>query len=122
MFSLEKFYDILYKNLLDPFDTGYFYFSKFGSLAPEHFSKGIAEFKADKCVLFYDQEPIYQSDLDMLEISSNHNERLAYFNNLLSDNSIIDKFLVFANSEISEEKNKFLENNPSLHDWYYFFH
>jgi hypothetical protein len=32
MFSLEKFYDVIYKNLLDPLDIGYFYFS--GSTAP----------------------------------------------------------------------------------------
>ena len=121
MFSLEKFYDILHKNLLDPSGMGYFYFSKFGSLSPDDFSKGVSEFSKDYCTLYYDQEPIYQKDLDILR-NDVRNERVAYFNKLVTDTSIIDKFVVFANSEHSDEKQQFLTANPAVHDWYYFFH
>jgi hypothetical protein len=121
MFSLEKFYDVVYKNLLDPADVGYFYFSNFGSLAPADFSKGVPEFRRDYCVLFYDQEPIYNKDLELLQHNSD-NERLAYFNKLVTDTDIIDKFVVFANSEHSDEKQQFLTANPAVNDWYYFFH
>lgn len=121
MFSLEKFYDVVYKNLLDPADVGYFYFSNFGSLAPADFSKGVPEFRRDYCALFYDQEPIYKKDLELLQHNSD-NERLAYFNKLVTDTDIIDKFVVFANSEHSDEKQQFLTANPAVNDWYYFFH
>lgn len=121
MFSLEKFYDVVYKNLLDPANVGYFYFKDFGSVAPADVSKGVTEFRRDYCTLFYDQEPIYSSDLQRLQ-NDTQNERLAYFNKLVTDTDIIDKFVVFANSEHSDEKQQFLTANPAVHDWYYFFH
>ena len=117
MFSLEKFYDVIYKNLLDPADIGYFYFGDFGSVSAGDFTKGIPKFKNDSVTLFYDQEPIYSKDFTALTTSS-ENERICYFNQLVNDPQ---KLLLFANSEYSSEKDVLLKST-TLKDWYYFFH
>ena len=69
MFSLEKFYKILYLNLLEPVKLGFLCFDKFGSTSVEDlsfyctkdFSQNMSRMFITPFnrVLFYDQEPIY---------------------------------------------------------------
>lgn len=102
---------------MDPADIGYFYFDDFGSVKPSNFSKGIPKFKNNSFAVFYDQEPIYSKDFNLL-FTSTDNERIEYASKLVNDPN---QFLLFANSEYSLEKDVLLKNT-SLKDWYYFFH
>lgn len=114
MFSIENFYYILYKNLLEParFKAGYF--SPFGSTdAKDHqvyFTTSENFIKPDVLkphrVLIYDQEPLFEKVIDSLP---NH----FYYTNKICK--------LLANSEHSPVKNKICKERQFI-DWYYFFH
>ena len=134
MLSLDSFYKIISKNLLEPIECEGHFFKVFGSKNPLDLdciwdqTHGI---DSHKCLVFYDQEPIYKDEVqkiyhlpqpvgqneswDMLyciHTSVHESAKINYFSN---------KFYIFANSEISDEKNKILKDYFLL-DWYYFFH
>jgi len=134
MFSLEKFYEVVYENLLAPLHVDYMGFTRFGSSDPsETFYKNHREnawCPYSRVVVAYDQEPIHTQLASGL-----------WNPQLLPDNEIYDvwrrelegryhhqgmrhwtpDFCVFANSEHSEEKRRFVDQ-LGYHDWYYFFH
>lgn len=133
MFSLDAFYNIISKNLLEPINCESHYFETFGSTEPRDLGSvwtidkiGLTEFAINKYVIFYDQEPIYINQFEklynltpdeprsqiMIALLSWHLLDMAYFKT---------KFYITANSEHSQEKNKLLKDNNLL-DWYYFFH
>ena len=117
MFSLEKFYPILYDNLLYLANIkSYFYFYPFGSTSPNNFSiygKRADNYYCNK-VLFFDQEPLLELTIKEWALDPSYNVNcFLYVNN---KNSII-----FANSEISEFKDNFCKEY-GFYDWYYFFH
>lgn len=118
MFSLDKFYYILHKNLFEYKDVNSLYFYPFGSVDPEQIS-GLGfnnvfddlsnnNFKK-YTVWYYDQEPLYQHVVDACvarhEILKQSNHRQ----------------IILANSEHSELKNQICKENGYV-DWYYFFH
>jgi hypothetical protein len=133
MFSLDSFYKIISKNLLEPINCESHYFKIFGSTEPNDLDSvwtidklGLDELAITKYVIFYDQEPMYSNQFDRLYqfpqgdsgtqafiyILSCHTLDMAYFKT---------KFYAIANSEHSKEKDDLLEKHELL-DWYYFFH
>lgn len=133
MFSLDSFYNIISKNLLEPINCESHYFKIFGSTEPNDLDSvwtidklGLDELAITKYVIFYDQEPMYSNQFDRLYqfpqgdsesqafiyILGCHTQDMMYFKT---------KFYAIANSEHSKEKNNLLEKHELL-DWYYFFH
>jgi hypothetical protein len=133
MFSLDSFYNIISKNLLEPINCESHYFKIFGSTEPNDLDSvwtidklGLDELAITKYVIFYDQEPIYSNQFDRLYqfpegdsesqafiyILGCHTQDMMYFKT---------KFYAIANSEHSKEKDDLLEKHELL-DWYYFFH
>ena len=133
MFSLDAFYNIISKNLLEPINCESHYFKIFGSTEPKDLGSiwtidmiGLTELDLTKYVMFYDQEPIYTNQFnklyqipikgsrthDTIYILGWHTLEIMYFKT---------KFYVIANSEYSQEKDNLL-NDYDLLDWYYFFH
>lgn len=111
MFSLDSFYLIISKNLLQPIDCTGHYFKIFGSTEPKDLRSITAPKKHSflRYYIFYDQEPIYNYQVSKLDDTF-------YFS------AFKNKFYaVIANSEHSEEKDNLLEKYGLL-DWYYFFH
>lgn len=113
MFSIESFYLILYKNILQParFKAGYFY--PFGSTSAKdlqnHFSTSDAlsiEHWRPHRTLFYDQEPLFENSMN--SVTQQH-----FYSNKICK--------LLANSEHSPTKNKICKENNFI-DWYYFFH
>jgi len=129
MFSLEGFYTIITKNLLEPFGIVSYYFQNFGStdardlISDYFFEKDEYAIVKDMLhnfyfVTFYDQEPLtdttFYCDFDY-ELWLRYAEsycKLKYFQLPLK---------ILANSEHSLEKNKIIETF-NFRDWYYFFH
>ena len=134
MLSLDSFYKIISKNLLEPIECEGHFFKVFGSVNPLDLDciwdqrEGIS---TQKCLIFYDQEPIYEDEIQKLfslpqpvgqneswdmifciSVSVHESAKINYFSH---------KFYIFANSEISKEKDKILKDYFLL-DWYYFFH
>lgn len=114
MFSVDNFYYILYTNILrntKPLDVHAFHFYPFGSTDEGNLIEDIPQDKSlnsryKHLVLFYDQEPIFQSTFDKLSDQSllrNKNCRL------------------LANSEYSDVKKEICKQSGMI-DWYYFFH
>ena len=73
MFSLDKFYYILYKNLFESKQINNLYFFPFGSTSWTHLTshlgaQGEANELCDHIVLHYDQEPLYKHFIDKLLI------------------------------------------------------
>lgn len=105
MISVENFYYVLYKNLLEPSSLRAKYFYPFGSTADHNLQsnwsvdKNISNIKLNS-VLFYDQEPLLCKELPILDTR---------FCTLL------------ANSEKSAHK-KGLIKKFNVIDWYYFYH
>jgi len=137
MFSLEKFYDIVYDNLLRPLDINYMYFKVFGSTNPSdaHF---IMTDQNDvyepymNTVVAYDQEPIFTSAASQIWDYTKYKNQQSSFKKWTTScqqglyhysmKHFIPDFFVFANSEHSKEKNNFLKTLDNFHDWYYFYH
>lgn len=138
MFSLEKFYDIIYENLLRPLTIDYIHFNQFGSTDPNdlnHRTRTSNRLKLySRSAIAYDQEPMHGNLVSKLWDPS-------LFNDQHLTDKRIDKWLVglsgfyhhgmkhfapdlflLANSEHSNEKNKFLSTLDNFHDWYYFYH
>ena len=125
MFSLDKFYNIIHNNLVSHFKNGRtIYCYPFGTY--QHFN--ILEKKVDKfdsCFdqtkwfehrsffhcYFFDQEPIYNYTLPIIDKSLLHP---ASWQSPL-------RISVLVNSEHSEIKQQYLKSQ-NLYDWYYFFH
>ena len=125
MFSLEKFYKIIYLNLLEPINMGFVYFDKFGSTSINDLSGYSNNFakKPNIYVIFYDQEPIYLKDA--CKIWGSETNCLSNFNHMYQSGSP-DYFnlalTIIANSEISDEKNILFKYDDTNVNWYYFFH
>lgn len=111
MFSVDNFYYILYKNLLEStrFSANYFY--PFGTVQSEnlcwnwnnHYTIHSDHYHT---VLFYDQEPLFSNQLNI------------HVSNIL-ECDIFCKLL--ANSEKSTVKTQLCRNHKFI-DWYYFYH
>ena len=117
MFSLEKFYPLLYDNLLYSANVkSYFYFYPFGSTSPNNFCiyGRRAENDYFNKVMFFDQEPLLELTIKNWTLDPSY--QVSYFLNGKNKNNVI-----FANSEISEFKNNFCKEYE-FYDWYYFFH
>ena len=115
MFSLEKLYHVLYKNLLEPANLLGAYFQPFGSVSPNDiqvpgYTMGIQ--KRKPTVLFYDQEPLF---IHNIEVIKNHKNKELFLIDYKHQPTIL------ANSEYSAEKTQISEEN-NFNDWYYFFH
>ena len=136
MFSLDSFYRILQKNLFDPIRFNHFYFDDFGSVSPDDINlySEIITYNNDNYnidqvigwILFYDQEPMYQQDLQnlqhvptQLQAWEEHLVKNAYSDSL---SPFAPTVTLFANSEHSQIKENFLKNFTYYQDWYYFFH
>lgn len=131
MFSLDNFYHVLYTNLIEPCSNvetrAYAPYEENKTLETVYSSKNVKSGKLmdyRSCVLFYDQEPLYQETLNLLvspevvHITPGYNySKHDYRNELLYTKG---RYIV-ANSEISDAKNKFITENGFL-DWYYFSH
>jgi hypothetical protein len=146
MFSLEAFYNIISKNLLQPIVTNSFYFKNFGSTDPKDLSSfwkiinptaavdpqyfdHMDDFDLlRRFVIFYDQEPIYNYQFDKIFQfqSKDRNMQQEMLSLLMLDyhcgsHYFKNKFYVIANSEHSLEKDNLFQEYGLL-DWYYFFH
>ena len=134
MFTVEKFYEVAYQNLLAPLTVDYMGFSRFGSTNPQetfynnHDANGWRSYS--RVVVAYDQEPVYSNlasklwDSTLFPNSSIHDVWRAEINGRYHHNGMrhfIPDFCVFANSEHSSEKNNFI-STMNYHDWYYFYH
>jgi hypothetical protein len=137
MFSLDSFYKIIAKNMLEPLGINSLCFSRFGST---NFNDLIGvsdrDYKYDdenndfiKYLVFYDQEPIdvenFQESFlkSNLEFNINFLDYQVYCLKSYSTNFwyVNQPFNVYANSEISDQKSM-LFKNLDFYDWYYFFH
>lgn len=123
MFSLESFYNIISKNLLEPLIINHCHFEPFGSIyGPDLKVKYQNDKSLTNLVIFHDQEPIETIQL---------RKTLAYYEThqcIHSYHATTGKILygqhkltLLANSEISIDKNRFLKYNE-FYDWYYFYH
>jgi len=127
MFSLESFYKIISKNLLEPLEIENYYFEPFGSIDSNDLKKHFPKNKCcDNYTLFYDQEPIYSSAIEQLSffnmnqpISNSWFRYLAHLKGQITFGQ--HNFYILANSEKSVEKRNVIKNH-NLYDWYYFFH
>jgi hypothetical protein len=137
MFSLEKFYDILCYNLLDPINMTCYYFSDFGSTNVDDITLKNLNVNQSmlRSALMYDQEPFYISNMEPIlndnlffetyQSDQSKLKNIATFISLLQRHRpVVYDFpvLLLASSEISKEKDVFLENTSGVQDWYYFFH
>ena len=122
MFSLDRFYNILHDNLISQFPNGQsFHFYPFGtyqqliSIIDKSAITVRPEFRHSMKTFvhcyFFDQEPIYNYTVPILEKSR-----------ITPDHVIGPRRLnLFANSEHSEIKTQ-LVKEQGFYDWYYFFH
>ena len=115
MFSLDKFYYILHKNLFEANKVESLYFYPFGSTKIEDIALyNIPRLHDDNLttnpiVWYYDQEPLLEHNLRPVQ--------KFYGKHLINSN----KPLILANSEHSEYKNQLCQKY-GYSDWYYFFH
>ena len=123
MFSLDRFYNTLHSNFVQPLDGQSYHFYPFGTydnlsfLARGRYNprkqQTANEPKAGgwlKCY-FFDQEPLFNLDPVLSKTIKN-----------ISDHPTLPKKLsILANSEISEQKTQYCRSY-SCYDWYYFFH
>ena len=137
MFSSKNFYDLLHVHLTEPLTLDLFHFTNFGSTeAKDLDTVGVTEnkfFTVPNFVLAYDQEPIYSENLyklfDTTRMPINGSTIRWYVTTLIEMRTAVEHthfytrgFKVLANSEHSEEKNKFLRIHDDYQDWYYFYH
>jgi len=109
MISVENFYWVLYQNLLKPSNIDCWYHYPFGTID----NLSAYEFQSPTSrnhphVLFYDQEPLWNSDL-------------GNFYNLFPVSHSQNAIRILSNSEFSQVK-KIICRNQSMLDWYYFYH
>jgi hypothetical protein len=141
MFSLDKFYQVLFNNLLEPCDFEYEYYYPFGStdirdlqlsVAWNWFSNNLEsnvnmfrlpEQAASKSpsvycnkVWFFDQEPLSESAVSQYVIAYYPDSAKIYPGERKRLGATI-----LANSEISDFKNSIVDEHRLI-DWYYFFH
>jgi len=121
MFSLESFYKILDRNLFEPLNLTGLCFNKFGSKDPADLAAVYIVRRLTSSTIFYDQEPIYLKDILDLHFKEPFIPNHFAFSSSGSGLSFVEPFLIFANSEISKEKNLILKDF-NYNDWYYFFH
>lgn len=128
MFSLDRFYNILHNNLINQFENGrsvYFYpfgtyqnatflSDKFNLTQPCISFKRTHIWPADKTFFhcyFFDQEPIYDYTLPIIDKSNlNHTSRAGP-----------NRISILANTEHSTLKDSYIKENE-FYDWYYFYH
>lgn len=134
MFSLDRFYNILHSNFIQPLNGESLFFWPFGTYQnfvtlrrhtferntyqiPRHFPLFLSgEPKANsigvllKCY-FFDQEPLHALDLTIQRVRHTMNEHP----------TLPKQMHVFANSEISEQKTQYCRDYK-MYDWYYFYH
>lgn len=105
MISVDNFYYVLYKNLLEPSRFNIFYFYPFGSTSKNNLYSIQNQYWEQNTnnsnVLFYDQEPLLKEHLP------------THFD--------IRFCQILANSEKSLLKNSLLKKENFI-DWYYFYH
>lgn len=111
MFSVDNFYYVLYKNLLEPTKFLASYFYPFGktdanSLRLNWENNNFCHSEYGNIVLFYDQEPLINDQLPVQNILPLH----------LNSNCKL-----LANSEKSLIKKQICKRDNYL-DWYYFYH
>ena len=133
MFSLEKFYKIIYLNLLEPVNLGFMCFDKFGSTnvtdlhfyCTKDFSNNMTKmFFTPFRVIFYDQEPIYIKEASKIWGWSD-NIHLSQVNQFTQSGGTAFFGLpltIIATSEISNEKDILFKYDRDHKDWYYFLH
>jgi len=134
MLSLDHFYHIITKNLLEPIYADSYYFQKFGSIDFGNLAcLNNARYKTPydapvvSSVLFYDQEPLYQKNFSQLyeypsQLCSWQDLHLRNLRDGISRFYWFEsRFYLLANSEHSQEKNSLLKD-IEYYDWYYFFH
>jgi hypothetical protein len=125
MFSLDNFYYVLYKNLLQPANFSYKCFIPFGSIDAKDFKYFSDDdpyrdypFKPPGShyeILFYEQEPLFIKNVSLLvDADASLSQKFDLFSHDL-------KLNVLANSEHSEEKNKICKEF-NFYNWYFFFH
>lgn len=123
MFSLDSFYNVISKNLLEPLLVNHYYFEPFGSTKEQDLQAGY-ENKSNltNLVIFHDQEPINVFQLKKIlayfELTQCLHTHYAGMGKIMYGQH---KFLLLANSEISLDKKTTL-NNIDFYDWYYFYH
>jgi hypothetical protein len=134
MFSLEKFYGIVYENLLQPLHIDHMWFQKFGSSDPKEMdllSDNFNSWKSySRVVVACDQEPILTQLAGRLWDSTAFPDDPLFGNWFTglhgryhhSMRHFTPDFNLFANSEHSNEKTKFLSTLDNFQDWYYFYH
>lgn len=116
MFSLEKFYKILYDNLLSRFPNSEIVeFAPFGTYTNKltYTNPLTGPVKDNKwiCCYFFDQEPIYDTTLPII--------RNCMKSFLLETPNRVH---IIANSEKSQIKDNVIGWKTTINDWYYFFH
>ena len=123
MFSLEKFYYILYANLLKPLDGLLWHFEPFGATAPSNLvlttKPNTISFRFQ--TLCYDQEPLDIANIKRYEYEGAMLRKIDT-NTLDCQSYFYPSIFLLANSEISLEKNQILKQTLWNYDWYYFFH
>ncbi len=111
MFSVDNFYYVLYKNLLESANILPCYFYPFGTTESKNFCIGWdnpvrISSEILHSALFFDQEPLLANNLN-------------YYHQSFLQSDVLCKLL--ANSEKSSTKNQICKNEGFL-DWYYFYH
>jgi hypothetical protein len=127
MFSLDRFYNILHNNLIKPFDHGTsLYHYPFGTytnqfvLTDQFETNSLSDsdnlrYQQRKQSFFhcyfFDQEPIYNYTLPIINRSS-----------MMKGDLFGPRHIkILANSEHSQIKNEFIKSK-GYYDWYYFYH
>ena len=113
MFSLDRFYNIIHNNLVNPLPNARsIYFYPFGTyrdriIVNKNFHSCCEKEPIEGgslLIYFIDQEPLYNFDV-------------------LTDKSrFIFNSCIIANSEHSAVKTQYIADNNRYYDWYYFFH
>jgi hypothetical protein len=122
MFSLDRFYNILHNNLISPLPGGRsVYFHPFGTYNNQCVLNDTADPDSGSLpnnrkqsflhCYFFDQEPIYDYTLPIVNKSTLNKVLLDWPNHIK----------ILANSEHSEIKTSYVKNN-SYYSWYYFYH
>jgi hypothetical protein len=120
MFSLDNFYYIIYKNLLEPLDFKQFYFYPFGSVDPANLIN-YPDPELKNQVLFYDQEPIFINDFNKIIVGTVETEDFRELGINIEHLGMSPVTHILANSEHSTIKNRICKEESFL-DWYYFTH
>jgi hypothetical protein len=117
MFSLDKFYYILHNNLISEFrNSKSLYFYPHGTYEQKlTLTDSVPHIPGDVLVtcLFVDQEPMYESTIELTR------------NFVISTTGLLDipnRVVIIANSEKSNLKDSLIIEKNSTKDWYYFFH